>query len=110
MHYLIIQTVASVFGATINQLCGFVARRDGKPRLCMNYISRVGAIYSLIVREEEILKEGKRRAGDVEVETDHRDEDIELVVPPVFDKCKKVLDGGEQIVTGKLFVICLREG
>ncbi|GLT54326.1 hypothetical protein SLA2020_275320 [Shorea laevis] len=75
---------------------------DGKPGLWMNSISRMGAIYSLIVREEEILKEGKRRAGDVE--TDHdRDEDIELVVPPVLGNCTKVLDAGEQIVARDLY-------
>ncbi|XP_062159079.1 uncharacterized protein LOC133866538 [Alnus glutinosa] len=76
---------------------------DGKPGLWMNSVSRMGAIYSLIAREEEILKEGKRRAGDVEVETDDRDEDIELVIPPVFDKCKRVLDAGEQIVARELY-------
>ncbi|XP_010557553.1 PREDICTED: uncharacterized protein LOC104826512 [Tarenaya hassleriana] len=69
---------------------------NGKPGLWMSSISRMGAIYSLIVREEEILMEERKRVGDVSVKKE-RDEDIELVVPPVFNHCTKVLDAREQI-------------
>ena len=63
---------------------------DGKPGLWMNSISRMGAIYSLIVREEEIFVEQRKRSGGVGVGIE-RDEDIELVMPPVFENCTKVL-------------------
>jgi hypothetical protein len=77
---------------------------DCKPGLWMNSNSRMGALYSLIVREEDILMEGKRRAGDQDQDQDQdRDEDTELVVPPVFDKCTRVLDAGEQIVARDLY-------
>ena len=49
------------------------------------------------MREEEILKEAQERACGVVVETD-RDEDIVLVVPPVFENCIRVLDAGEQVI------------
>ena len=32
------------------------------------------------------------------VETDRDEEDIELVVPPVFENCIRVLDAGEQVI------------
>ncbi|KAG2306319.1 hypothetical protein Bca4012_084649 [Brassica carinata] len=71
---------------------------DGKPGLWMNSNSRMGAIYSLIVREEEILMEQRKRGSGSEfVVRKERDEDIELVVPPVFSSCTKVLDAKEQI-------------
>ncbi|GFZ15796.1 hypothetical protein Acr_25g0002050 [Actinidia rufa] len=71
---------------------------DGKPGLWMNSISRMGAIYGLIVREEEIFMEKRRRQdrGHNEVVAD-RDEEIELVIPPVFEKCTRVLDAEEHI-------------
>ena len=71
----------------------------------MNYLSRLGALYNLIVREEEIFKEVRKRVGGGGVvQTDsHRDEEIELVVPPVFENCKRVLDAGEQIVARDLY-------
>ncbi|GAB4839664.1 hypothetical protein Ancab_029190 [Ancistrocladus abbreviatus] len=80
---------------------------DGKPGLWLNSISRMGALYMLIVREEEILIEERKRAGGVEVE-EGRDEEIELVVPPVFDGCTKVLDAEEQIEARDLYweVVC----
>ncbi|KAF8044788.1 LOW QUALITY PROTEIN: hypothetical protein N665_6807s0002 [Sinapis alba] len=71
---------------------------DGKPGLWMNSSSRMGGIYSLIVREEEILMEQRKRGSSSEfVVRKERDEDIELVVPPVFSSCTKVLDTKEQI-------------
>ncbi|GFZ21312.1 hypothetical protein Acr_29g0004740 [Actinidia rufa] len=70
---------------------------DGKPGLWMNSISRMGTIYSLIVREEEIFVEKRRQdRGHNEVVAD-RDEEIELVIPPVFEKCTRVLDAEEHI-------------
>ena len=32
------------------------------------------------------------------VETDRDEEDIELVVPPIFENCIRVLDAGEQVL------------
>ncbi|CAK7339814.1 unnamed protein product [Dovyalis caffra] len=75
---------------------------DGKPGLWINSISRMGAIYSLIVREEEIFIEERKRAGGVEVEK-ARDEDIDLVLAPVFENCTRVLDAREQIVARDLY-------
>lgn len=76
---------------------------DGKPGLWFNSISRMGAVYSLIVREEEIFMEEKRRAGvGVGVDSE-RDENIELVLPPVFDKCTKVVEAGDQIVARDMY-------
>ncbi|KAL3510173.1 hypothetical protein ACH5RR_029574 [Cinchona calisaya] len=75
---------------------------DGKPGLWLNSISRMGALYSLIVREEEIFLEQRKRKhsdggnGGVAVLADDRDEDLELVIPPVFDNCTRVLDAEEQ--------------
>ncbi|KAK7308349.1 hypothetical protein VNO77_41951 [Canavalia gladiata] len=75
---------------------------DGKPGLWLNSISRMGALYTLIVREEEIFMEEKKRAR-IEVADLERNEDIELVLPPVFDNCTKVLDAGDQIVARDLY-------
>ncbi|ANM65113.1 hypothetical protein AtNW77_Chr3g0178551 [Arabidopsis thaliana] len=77
---------------------------NGKPGLWMNSNSRMGAIYSLIVREEEILMEERRRAfgSGFEVRKE-RDEDIDLVVPPVFSFCTKVLDAKEQIEAREMY-------
>ncbi|XP_039127751.1 uncharacterized protein LOC120263836 [Dioscorea cayenensis subsp. rotundata] len=68
---------------------------DGKPGLWMNSISRMGALFRLIVREEEVFIEERRRAGGVEVDKE-RDEDLELVIPPVFESCTEVLGTEEQ--------------
>ncbi|KAK7273429.1 hypothetical protein RIF29_14478 [Crotalaria pallida] len=76
---------------------------NGKPGLWLNSISRMGAVYTLIVREEEIFIEEKRRKG-VEVAADHdRDENIELPLPPVFNNCTMVLDAGDQIIARDLY-------
>ncbi|CAH8389783.1 unnamed protein product [Eruca vesicaria subsp. sativa] len=56
---------------------------DGKPGLWMNPNSRMGAIYSLIVGEEEILMEQGKIDPEFVIRKE-RDEDIELMVPPVF--------------------------
>ncbi|CAK9167504.1 unnamed protein product [Ilex paraguariensis] len=75
---------------------------DGKPGLWMNSVSRMGAIYTLIVREEEIFMEHRKSKGH-EGEFLDRDEEIELVIPPVFENCTKVLDAGEQIGARDLY-------
>ncbi|XP_076956853.1 uncharacterized protein LOC143632162 [Bidens hawaiensis] len=69
---------------------------DGKPGLWMNSISRMAAIYTLIVREEQIysIKHGN---------TGNRDEDLELVVPPIFEYCTKVLSPKDQIDARDLY-------
>lgn len=77
---------------------------DGKPGLWLNSISRMGALYTLIVREEEILlEERKRVVADFVRDENERDEDIELVLPPVFENCTKVLDAEDQIVARDLY-------
>ncbi|KAK9275934.1 hypothetical protein L1049_023208 [Liquidambar formosana] len=74
---------------------------DGKPGLWMNSISRMGALYTLIVREEEIFMEERKRVGGGIVLD--RDEDIELVIPPVFENCTRVLDAKDQIVARDMY-------
>lgn len=61
---------------------------DGRPGLWMNSVSRMGAIYNLIVREEEIYMEERLERRD--------DEEIDLVIPPVFENCTRVLGAEEQ--------------
>ncbi|XP_068647010.1 uncharacterized protein [Aristolochia californica] len=86
---------------------------DGKPGLWMNSISRMGALYNLIVREEEIFAL-ERKKGDSIVNSElpvnalnkdgkEWDEDLALVVPPIFDYCTKVLNAGEQIIARDLY-------
>ncbi|KAL3824279.1 hypothetical protein ACJIZ3_020308 [Penstemon smallii] len=67
---------------------------DGKPGLWMNSVSRMGAIYKLIVREEEIC-----RSENDESES----ELIELVIPPVFEGCSRVVDAGDQVLARDLY-------
>ncbi|XP_039007010.1 uncharacterized protein LOC120134635 [Hibiscus syriacus] len=70
---------------------------DGKPGLWMNSISKIGAVYTLIlIRDEAIIIEEKKRVNDIKVEEDI-DEDLKLVVPPVFENCTKVLEPKEQV-------------
>ncbi|XP_071692933.1 uncharacterized protein [Rutidosis leptorrhynchoides] len=73
---------------------------DGKPGLWMNSLSRVGAIYLLIVREEELFLIEQKRLGKVSKD---RDEEIELVVPPIFENCSKVLSAKNQIEARDLY-------
>lgn len=75
---------------------------DGKPGLWINSVSRMGAIYTLIAREEEMFVEERKRSGGVEIDT-KRDEDLELVLPPVLDNCTRVLDAEEQILARDLY-------
>ncbi|KAL6591556.1 hypothetical protein ACP70R_050059 [Stipagrostis hirtigluma subsp. patula] len=78
----------------------------GKPGLWVSSISRMGALYTLIVREEQIYIAHRAHAaagqqGDDSI-TD-RDEDIQLVIPPVFDGCTKVLNADDQKVARDLY-------
>ncbi|AQK76399.1 hypothetical protein ZEAMMB73_Zm00001d018529 [Zea mays] len=57
----------------------------GKPGLWVTSSSRMAALYTLIVREEEIHI--TQRARD----THGRDEDMDLVIPPVFNGCTRLL-------------------
>lgn len=77
---------------------------DGKPGLWLNLISRMAAFYNLIVREEEIyIEEKNRKSGNTTNKDSERDEDIELVVPPILDNCTRVVDAKDQIVARDLY-------
>lgn len=76
---------------------------DGKPGLWLNSLSKMAAVYMLLVREEEIMMEERKRACGGTKVIQGRDEGIELVVPPVFDYCTKVLKAEEQIVARDLY-------
>ncbi|CAL4886126.1 unnamed protein product [Urochloa decumbens] len=78
----------------------------GKPGLWVASISRMGALYTLIVREEEIYIAHRAHAATGQQEGDgstDRDEDIDLVIPPVFDGCTKVLNAEDQKVARELY-------
>ncbi|KAM3245545.1 hypothetical protein ACQJBY_056713 [Aegilops geniculata] len=76
----------------------------GKPGLWTTSISRMGVLYNLIVREEEIYIAHRahttRKEGS---DSTTRDEDIALVIPPVFDGCTKVLDAEDQKAARDLY-------
>lgn len=69
-----------------------------KPGLWMNSVSRMGALYTLIVREEKLFQreEGKRKNGEQQIKK-RGFEEIELVIPPVFDHCRAVLNPSDQV-------------
>ncbi|PIN02734.1 hypothetical protein CDL12_24749 [Handroanthus impetiginosus] len=74
---------------------------DGKPGLWMNSVSRMAAIYTLIVREEEIFRSLEKKHG--RALTPDRDEDLELVIPPVFEGCTRVLGAKDHIEARDLY-------
>ncbi|RVW51289.1 hypothetical protein CK203_075447 [Vitis vinifera] len=82
---------------------------DGKPGLWLNSISRMGAVYSLLVREEEIFIEERKRIGGDQV-VEGRDEELELVIPPVLENCTRVLGAEEQIEATDLYWEAVCEG
>ncbi|XP_019167114.1 PREDICTED: uncharacterized protein LOC109162858 [Ipomoea nil] len=82
---------------------------DGKPGLWVNSVSRMGGIYQLIAREEEIYTEQRRRETGISFESE-RDEEIELVIPPVFDFCTRIVDAGDQISGRDLYWEAVCEG
>lgn len=83
-----------------NNVSGSVWPGDASPGLWMNSISRMGAIYNLIVKEEEIYMDEKRREGR---RVEEEDEDIDLVIPPVFERCTRVLDADDQKTARDLY-------
>eukprot|EP01018_Ginkgo_biloba_P022331 Gb_21125 [translate_table: standard] len=87
---------------------------DGKPGLWMNSISRMGALYNLIVREEKLFQIEERRKNSLNGETVKKRgfEEIELVIPPVFDKCRAVLFPSDQINARELYweAVCMSSG
>ncbi|OQU86005.1 hypothetical protein SORBI_3004G354500 [Sorghum bicolor] len=72
-----------------------------KPGLWMNAASRLGVLYNLIIREEELYTQERNKMGET-IRLD-RDEEIMLVIPPVFNYCTKVLDPKEQIAARDLY-------
>lgn len=75
---------------------------SGKPGLWMTSISRMGGIYTLLLREEELFIKERLQSGGVHIDPS-RDEDLELVTPPVFDNCTKLLDSQDQILARDLY-------
>ncbi|MBA0602274.1 uncharacterized protein LOC105781842 [Gossypium raimondii] len=75
---------------------------DGKPGLWMSSISKMGATYTLILRDEAIILEEKKRVNGENIE-EVIDEGLDLVVPPVFDNCTKVLGAKEQVEARDLY-------
>ncbi|KAL6635412.1 hypothetical protein ACP70R_028083 [Stipagrostis hirtigluma subsp. patula] len=75
----------------------------GKPGLWVSSISRMGALYTLIVREEQIYIAHRAHAATGQEAITDRDEDIELVIPPVFDGCTKVLNADDQKAARDLY-------
>lgn len=76
----------------------------GKPGLWTTSISRMGVLYSLIVREEEIyIAHRAHTTGKEGDDSATHDEDIALVIPPVFDSCTKVLDADDQKAARDLY-------
>ncbi|XP_037449153.1 uncharacterized protein LOC119318672 [Triticum dicoccoides] len=76
----------------------------GKPGLWTTSISRMGVLYNLIVREEEIyIAHRVHTTGKKGDDSATRDEDIALVIPPVFDGCTKVLDADDQKAARDLY-------
>ncbi|KAJ0668272.1 putative tetratricopeptide-like helical domain superfamily [Helianthus annuus] len=76
---------------------------NGKPGLWMNAASRMAAVYTLLVREEAIFLQENKIGSGID-----RDEDIELVIPPVFDHCTTILDANDLIMARDLYweVVC----
>src|SRR5690606_17910223 len=72
-----------------------------------NSSSRMGAIYSLIVRKEEMLMEQSKRecGGCGFVVRKERDEDIKLAVVPVFSLCTKVYVSSLHVMI--ILLLCL---
>ncbi|KNA08862.1 hypothetical protein SOVF_158910 [Spinacia oleracea] len=62
----------------------------------------MGPVYMLLVTDEEIMMEERKKAGGGTT-LKERDEDIELVVPPVFNDCTRVLKAEDQIEARDLY-------
>jgi hypothetical protein len=77
----------------------------GKPGLWVTSSSRMGALYTLIIREEEIYITQRAHATGQQGSNGSagRDEDIDLVTPPVFNGCTEVLNADDQKVARDLY-------
>jgi hypothetical protein len=64
-------------------------------------IKAISSVQSLILRDEELYMQERNKMGET-VRLD-RDEEIELVIPPVFNYCTKELDPNEQIAARDLY-------
>ncbi|KAL9148679.1 hypothetical protein ABFS82_12G058300 [Erythranthe guttata] len=73
---------------------------NGKPGLWMNSVSRMAAIYTLIVREEKIYTSTASKLKDY---NKREDEELELVIPPVFHGCTRVVDSEDQIAARDMY-------
>jgi hypothetical protein len=71
----------------------------GKPGLWMCAMSRLAAIYRLMATDERLRRMEEGTVDDKE----DQDAGLELVIPPVFDRCSKVLDPDEQIAARDLY-------
>ncbi|KVH95813.1 uncharacterized protein LOC112528052 [Cynara cardunculus var. scolymus] len=74
---------------------------DGKPGLWMNSISRMGAIYTLIVREEQLYSIEQPQLQSPSA--NNRDDELELVTPPILENCTKILSAKDQIEARDLY-------
>lgn len=74
---------------------------DGKPGLWMNSISRMGAIYTLIVREEQLYSIEQPQSQSQSA--NNRDDELELVTPPILENCTKILGAKDQIEARDLY-------
>ncbi|KAL6911310.1 hypothetical protein ACP4OV_000115 [Aristida adscensionis] len=81
----------------------------GKPGLWVSAMSRLAVLYNLIARDEQLdrlLAAAGGRGKDGEEGLHLNDDDAmigELVVPPVFERCSRVLDAGEQKAARELY-------
>ncbi|MCD9641132.1 hypothetical protein HAX54_027051 [Datura stramonium] len=66
-------------------------------------VSRMGAIYSLIVRRRVLIEQRKKNGQEGVGLLYKGDEEIELVFPQVFDNCTRVLDAEEQNEARELY-------
>jgi len=85
---------------------------DGKPGLWMNSISRMAALYTVIVREEKLFQREERNQKNEEEKKKRGFEEIELVIPPVFDHCRAVLFPSDQVTARDFYweAVCMPPG
>ncbi|KAL6635413.1 hypothetical protein ACP70R_028084 [Stipagrostis hirtigluma subsp. patula] len=78
----------------------------GKPGLWVSAMSRLAALYSLIARDEQLDKLTAMASSLDDGRSNEEDDDVivgELVIPPVFERCSRVLDPGEQKAARDLY-------
>uniref|UniRef100_A0A0E0LTA7 DUF6817 domain-containing protein n=1 Tax=Oryza punctata TaxID=4537 RepID=A0A0E0LTA7_ORYPU len=74
---------------------------SGKPGLWMSTMSRLAAVYRLIATDEEIRE--LTDSGSITTKQEDVELELELVIPPVFERCSKVLDAEEQKEARELY-------